>query len=587
MQTGLEEVQSETAAGATALVTHLRRNPADVRRPVSELAKEFNLPESFVRTVIEGVSPRRIAAVHRVNLWETFGAWFSRTKKGISTAWEALVRYPLAFFAAVLVLGVLIQCFVIPYVAKGRVPLPEWLSFGSQSSVSAYTIATLITWGVVVVLKLACIARLGQVRFAAWSSFFTALAIGSAIALSDSTPSLPSAIFAFISAMFLTIPYLGMAVLFAVVGGYTQIKGRKQYVTSLSRLELLTTYLNLSARLNYPRADWSAPAEWKPFLWFRAKPLHWILIPSIITSLLIMGFAVTITMLRTGPVTSVIQAVLGISILAVWLGELLLVGLVATQIRSVPRAWLFALYSAVASWAVGLIPLPDYGPHKAFSLAGLIGMVFTTVLHGVIMTIGVVGGQIQYDKRRRMLLEVNDPATLASEMLQVQMLLSQGSTMVTVLVIDAAKSSQMKASADPLVAEFSFRAYQAFIQRHCSVCAGRVHATAGDGAVVAFDSPAEAMAAAEAMLADLDRFNQEENRLKSPFLVRIGIHSGEVVADLDKVVFTEVIDIAAHIEGAAPVGGIAVSEPVTSQFPHRHFELIHPNVDGFRVYALK
>jgi class 3 adenylate cyclase len=203
------------------------------------------------------------------------------------------------------------------------------------------------------------------------------------------------------------------------------------------------------------------------------------------------------------------------------------------------------------------------------------------------MTIGVVGGQIQYDKRRRMLLEANDPATIASEMLQVQMLLSQGSTMVTVLVIDAAKSSQMKASADPLVAEFSFRAYQAFIQRHCSVCGGRVHATAGDGAVVAFDSPAEAMAAAEAMLADLDRFNKEENRLKSPFLVRIGIHLGEVVADLDKVVFTEVIDIAAHIEGAAPVGGIAVSEPVTSQFPHRHFELIHPNVDGFRVYALK
>jgi len=49
--------------------------------------------------------------------------------------------------------------------------------------------------------------------------------------------------------------------------------------------------------------------------------------------------------------------------------------------------------------------------------------------------------------------------------------------------------------------------------------------------------------------------------------------------------YTEVIDIAAHVEAACPLGGIAVTEPVAQELGVGQFIDLAQNVDGYAVYA--
>jgi len=179
----------------------------------------------------------------------------------------------------------------------------------------------------------------------------------------------------------------------------------------------------------------------------------------------------------------------------------------------------------------------------------------------------------------------NDPATLLSEMVQIQRKLHPTAASVCVMVVDAAKSSQMKATADPLVAEWSFREYQNLIERICERYGGSVHSTAGDGAVTAFPAASQAFKAAQALQTEIQVFNHKVNRLETPFRLRIGLHSGQVAGDIDKVQFTAVIDIAAHAEGSAPIGGIVVTEPVAEQLADERLAKMEVTVDGFPLYV--
>jgi class 3 adenylate cyclase len=185
------------------------------------------------------------------------------------------------------------------------------------------------------------------------------------------------------------------------------------------------------------------------------------------------------------------------------------------------------------------------------------------------------------------LLAKDDAATLMAELLQIQYALSEDQAEVCVLVVDAAKSSMMKATIDPLIVEYSFRAYQAWIVTVCARHAGRVYTSTGDGAIVAFGTCGEALFAAYELQEDVARFNREENRLKSPFLLRIGLHVGAVVAGLEKVEFTQVIDIAAHVEHVAPIGGVALTDAVVQRLAGYHFDPLLDDVDGHRVLVAR
>jgi len=249
------------------------------------------------------------------------------------------------------------------------------------------------------------------------------------------------------------------------------------------------------------------------------------------------------------------------------------------------RAMLASVVGNAASVLAMLVPIGNSYSKKFLKFSD------SNVLFGILFTFGmfVLGGVValvndQAHRTRR--LKENDPSALVAEMLELEWKLRPQSQQVCVLVVDAAKSSEMKAQADPFEAEWSFREYQGWIDRICSHHLGSVHSTAGDGAVIGFPNCALALAAAQELQGLIAEFNQKVNRLQSPFRLRVGLHVGELHGALDQVEFTEVIDIAAHVEGAAEIGGIAVSERVREQLPEVNFVKTDRIVDGYTVFRL-
>jgi hypothetical protein len=58
------------------------------------------------------------------------------------------------------------------------------------------------------------------------------------------------------------------------------------------------------------------------------------------------------------------------------------------------------------------------------------------------------------------------------------------------------------------------------------------------------------------------------------------------MADLDKVQFTHVIDVAAHVEKASPIGGMAITEQVWKALGEpEDFACLGTEIDGFQIYA--
>ena len=123
-----------------------------------------------------------------------------------------------------------------------------------------------------------------------------------------------------------------------------------------------------------------------------------------------------------------------------------------------------------------------------------------------------------------------------------------------------------------------------WIAESCAIFGGRIHSVAGDGAVVAFSDNVAAMAAARRLQTDVLRFNDTLNRLPKPFRLRLGLHAGRVAGDLNDVQFTEVIDIAAHVEEIAPVGGIAATDTAIEDLGEEGFLPLAHSVDGQAVF---
>lgn len=171
-----------------------------------------------------------------------------------------------------------------------------------------------------------------------------------------------------------------------------------------------------------------------------------------------------------------------------------------------------------------------------------------------------------FDQNRKK-LGFRDPVEERQELLaQLHSLkerLHSGAQALTFLSIDVVGSTRMKQGADPLAVEFTFNEYHQFVERITKTYNGRVHSTAGDGVICAFDHPQEAFGAARNMQSSLIELNLHRNKLGVPITVRCGIHTGTVVApdasDVTTLNFTPVIDIASHLQKLTPPGGIAVS----------------------------
>ncbi|MCG9894360.1 MAG: adenylate/guanylate cyclase domain-containing protein, partial [Fimbriimonadaceae bacterium] len=154
-----------------------------------------------------------------------------------------------------------------------------------------------------------------------------------------------------------------------------------------------------------------------------------------------------------------------------------------------------------------------------------------------------------------------------------------------ILAVDVARSTALKAAADPPDVEYSFREYQALVARTVQEAGGEVFATAGDGALASLPSAEAALLAARTIQTRINRFNQEINRLRD-FRLRIGLHAGSSAADFGATQHHELIDIAAHTEGMAPVGGIAATEAFRSRITAEEMAEINAEVDGHKVFIV-
>ncbi|MBI1756279.1 MAG: hypothetical protein HY248_02020 [Fimbriimonas ginsengisoli] len=165
----------------------------------------------------------------------------------------------------------------------------------------------------------------------------------------------------------------------------------------------------------------------------------------------------------------------------------------------------------------------------------------------------------------------NERRELLSQLVELQDKLRSGEQSAAFLSVDVVGSTQMKRDADPLNVEFTFTEYHRFVDMVARRYGGRVHSTAGDGMICAFDTAQQAVGAGRNLQVGILEFNALRNKIGVPLRLRAGVHAGPVVApdagDLTSVSFAHVIDVAAHLQKVCPIGGLAVSEEAAAQLP--------------------
>ncbi|HRJ26122.1 MAG TPA: adenylate/guanylate cyclase domain-containing protein [Fimbriimonadaceae bacterium] len=164
-------------------------------------------------------------------------------------------------------------------------------------------------------------------------------------------------------------------------------------------------------------------------------------------------------------------------------------------------------------------------------------------------------------------LGLKDPAAerqeLLAQLMEIQDKLHGDKKALTFLSIDMVGSTQMKMESDPLAVEYTFNEYHRYVEAIVRKHGGNIHSTAGDGVTAAFDDVQPAFLAARQIQSGLIELNTHRNRIQKPIALRIGLHTGEVWGagdGVERVNFSSVIDVAAHLQKVCPVGGVAVSD---------------------------
>lgn len=571
---------------ARALVEHLRQNPAESRGDLAALADRFGLEPEFVRRALARLpAPERAETTRRPNRLATgAGGFVAWVDDALDRASEKPLRFEALSLVAAAVLAALLR-----FAASGAAF--EW---GLHTFRETVTLAVFLG---VAVAQMAAFYRRRMVRYGLYGGLL--FGVGTALpmmvwtwaSLQRQSPSAATAevtqgfvVFAVGLVMLLFgAVYAAVAAVVSLVGGWAEMRQADQEWERLSRQELLERYFELQRRL-----ERSAPTPETPQRWEAWPPVAAVRRrPEIAATLL--GFG-------TGLLSLVLHVAFGIggrsggndaidllSALVTLVALGLFLGIAFVSGRSARGAAAGTVF-ALAAYAVEFAPLRGLGANRALASAQLALLAVEILVAALLGILAGMGATVQRRAARERQIEGNDGATLVAEMLEIQWRLEEDATSVTVLVVDAAKSTAMKVGADPLDVEYSFREYQTWIAECCAGFGGRVHSVAGDGAVVAFASGAAAMDAARRMQTDVVRFNAALNRLPKPFRLRLGLHAGQVAGDLNDVQFTEVIDIAAHVEEIAPVGGIAVTGAVVADLGEKGFLPLARDLDGQPVF---
>lgn len=558
------------------LANYLRRHPDGLGLPPEELAAKTGLPLEVVSQVLAQ------ARSHRAPVVETphGPSKLAELGQGALSVFLKMTDRPVLFTG------------ISTLIMLALVILTGFLDGVRGGAPSGYAILQGLIILSTLVVQMACFYRHARARIALYGSlvFWAVLtpALLAPFALQGTGANGPPAgllvTLLIVASIALASLFGGLGVVFAILGGYVQVRRADLQKERLTRQQLLERLFEIEERL---RTDNHLAARTsildKPvFRVLRARPYLWATV---------LGFAISLVMvLGIGGIQELLGDQRQIRDLAFAVGSLGL-GLISYLVQIAlsfvaGRPWrgvAISLIYTVAGYPAGLIPLGSFGyAYIEETLPwGLVGNLVFAVLIGLMSGLGaLIEERAALDSR----LQRDDPAALLAEMVEIQLKLNPSSSSVCVMVVDAARSSVMKAEADPLVAEWTFREYQRFLAEIVARFGGRVHSTAGDGAVMYFSDPSCGFRAAQTIQTEVGEFNTTVSKLKSPFRLRIGLHSGPVAGEIEKVQFTEVIDIAAHVEAASQVGGICVTEPVATLLEGERLAELRETVDGFKVF---
>jgi class 3 adenylate cyclase len=573
------------------LVAHLRAHPYKFDHSKTELAQRFGMDEEFVGDVLDTLrgSPNKLQKV------DSFFKAFSVTARSVGTylarLYEEFTERPVVAVLVTLVLSASVMMLLRQAGLAGMLPVPE------ASVTSTVQNVGLMLGGSLVVLHALVYFRHGMIRYAFFGSaivlalsvsLFAYMGRGRGLTVNGAyvppEGALPYLVFAgFAVSMF----YFGFAAVSCLAGGYWHTNTADRMQKKLTRQELIDRLFYLQERLRDEKFDptvrrrQSLAAALRTTSWLPVISLLAGFVVGAATVVLRSSFATApvpgadLPMSLPGPVAVLSQVATGLSFLAL--------GYLSGGIR---RAVVALVLMFAGTLAAEMLPLPYFGPDYIEYLR-ISGRLLEGLLNALLLGLLVgVGAHIDKRARVRQKLQEHDPAYVTAEIVEIQWRLSPTAAASCVVVVDVAGSTRMKAEADPLAVEYSFRAFQDFIAKVTAKRGGTVLSTAGDGAVLTFNSCAEALYAAKEIQTKIGRFNSNTNRLPASFRVRIGVHTGQVSAQLQDVPFNELIDIAAHVEREAPVGGIAVTQRVVENLADERVAALKDQVDGQNVYVV-
>ncbi len=139
----------------------------------------------------------------------------------------------------------------------------------------------------------------------------------------------------------------------------------------------------------------------------------------------------------------------------------------------------------------------------------------------------------------------------------------------TFLDVDVVNSYGMKAASDrPEHIIVSFERFRAYVGEIVDEFDGHVLNSNGDELMCYFESALAAVRAGSEVLARLEKFNEQSNLLPLPFQFRVGVHTGRSLVDLDQgVAYSEVLDIAGHLQKEAATNEMLISEVCLAELP--------------------
>lgn len=548
--------------GLQGLIQHLGENPGD--RDASTLAARFGLDEGVVALALERAQGRRASPAPKPREPR---AWLRK----LDEAWSAAAADPVrAVWALCLVALAMSAAFA--FLRSG--PLADRrdaLSFAFGVGLVGLTAA-----------MGALLFRTGRVREAALGAAGLAVAVTLGLALGAlGTMNVVQG-----AALVLVLGLVDLMIFVPVssLGAYVAVRKAERADRAMTRQQMLVRLLEIRERLAAaPDAGRSVPAA--------AGPRHTAMLAAL-AGIVPLRLAFDALLVRLDPARSSLaggEAAAGDPRIVLLLIASQIVMTAGTFVvgylsRSVLLGCLAGFLIEGSGWMLAAFGL-SYFPLDQMAGAGWVAIAASLVLPVVAGTTGGMAGRAREHLRLRRLRAENDPRALVTEMVDLEWRLRPGSRHVCVVVVDVAGSTKMKSGADPLVAEMCFRAYQDLVEHVATQHGGEVASRAGDGAVLAFECEQDALDAALALQAAMPEFNRSRNRLAAPFRLRAGLHCGEVMGDLSEVEYSGVIDVAAHVESLAPVGGVAVSNDVVERLPGLPFSTLGQSAGGHEVFV--